>query len=280
VATALAVLLERSGHRVVAAAGRAGSRERVARHLPSAEFFDMENAAQASPQAEIVMIGASDDAIPEVSSHLAGGNGFRPGHHVVHLSGSVGLDALDHAVAAGAEALCTHPLQAFPTVEAGVDRFPGSSVAITARTEEALSIGETLATDAGGVPFSLAEDMKPLYHAAAVFCANYLVTVEAVAEELFRIAGLAEPVPRFAPLATAVLDRTLAEGPASALTGPAVRGDVGTVRRNLEALAVHSPGALAAYVELARMALRLAASARNIAEPDRERIEQELSRWK
>ncbi len=240
----------------------------------------MADAAGASRQAQVVMIGASDDAIADVSSNLAGGDGFRPGHRVVHLSGSVGLEALDHAVEAGAEALCTHPLQAFPTVEAGVDRFPGSTVAVTARTEEALSIGETLAADAGGVPFRLTEDMKPLYHAAAVFCANYLVTVEAVAEELFRIAGLDQPVPRFAPLATAVLDRTLAEGPANALTGPAVRGDVGTVRRNLEALAAHSPGALPAYIDLARLALRLATGARNIAEEDRERIERELSRWK
>jgi predicted short-subunit dehydrogenase-like oxidoreductase (DUF2520 family) len=280
VASALAVLLERSGHRVVAAAGRAGSRERVARHLPSAEFFDMAEAQRASQQAEVVMIGASDDAIAEVSSHLAGGNGFHPGQRVVHLSGSVGLDALDPAAAAGAEVLCTHPLQAFPTVEVGVDRFPGSTVAITARTNEALSLGESLAVDAGGVPFRLAEEMKPLYHAAAVFCANYLVTVEAVAEELFRIAGVAEPVPRFSPLATAVLDRTLAEGPANALTGPAVRGDAGTVRRNLEALAEYSPEALAAYVDLARLALRLATGARNIADADRERIEQELSRWK
>ncbi|HEX2090552.1 MAG TPA: DUF2520 domain-containing protein [Actinomycetota bacterium] len=180
----------------------------------------------------------------------------------------------------GAGVLSTHPLQAFPTVEAGIDRFPGSSMAITGRSEEAVSFGETLAADAGGVPFRLAEGMKPLYHAAAVFCANYLVTVEAIAEELFRIAGVEEPVPRFAPLATAVLDRTLTEGPAHALTGPAVRGDVGTVRRNLEALAEHSPEAVAAYVDLARLALRLAAGGRKIAEADRERIEHELSRWK
>ncbi len=226
------------------------------------------------------MIGASDDAIAKVASLLAGGNGLRPGQRVIHLSGSVGLDALDHAVAGGAEVLSAHPLQAFPTVEAGINRFPGSSVAITARTNQALSLGESLASDAGGVPFRLAEDMKPLYHAAAVFCANYLVTVEAVAEELFRIAGVTEPVARFAPLATAVLDRTLTEGPANALTGPAVRGDAGTVRRNLEALAAHSPEALAAYVDLARLALRLADGARNIAEADRQRIERELSRWK
>jgi predicted short-subunit dehydrogenase-like oxidoreductase (DUF2520 family) len=252
----------------------------VAQHLPSARFFDVGDAARASQQAEVVMIGASDDAIATVCADLARSGGFRPDQRVVHLSGSVGLDALDPAAKAGAEALSTHPLQAFPTVQAGVERFPGSSMAVTARTEEGFSLGEALATDAGGVSFRLAEDMKPLYHAAAVFCANYLVTVEAVAEDLFRIAGLADPVLRFAPLATAVLDRTLSEGPANALTGPAVRGDVGTVRRNLQALAEHSPAAVPAYVDLARLALRLASGASSIHESDRARIEEELFRWK
>lgn len=252
----------------------------MTRHLPAAEFFDSEDAAQASRQAAVVIIGASDDAIHQVSLSLAASGGCRPGQHVVHLSGSVGLDALQGPFDSGAEGLSMHPLQAFPTVEVGLDRFPGSGMAITARTEDGLAFGEALAGDAGGIPFRVAEEMKPLYHAAAVFCANYLVTVEAVAEELFRTAGLGDPVQRFAPLATAVLDRTLAEGPAMALTGPAVRGDVGTLRRNLEALAEHSPTAIAAYVDLAALALRLAAGARNIDESARARIEAELSRWK
>ncbi len=227
----------------------------------------------------MVIIGASDDAIADVCSSLARSGGLHAGQRVVHLSGSVGLDALGSALDAGAEAVSTHPLQAFPTVERGIERFPGSSMAVTARTDEGFSVGETLAADAGGVPFRLTDDMKPLYHAAAVFCANYLVTVEAVAEELFRICGLAEPVRLFAPLAAAVLDRTLTEGPANALTGPAVRGDVGTLRRNLQALAAHSPDTVPAYVELAHLALRLAAGG-NIEPPDRARIEEELARWK
>ena len=52
-----------------------------------------------------------------------------------------------------------------------------------------------------------------------------------------------------------------AYGPEAALTGPAVRGDAGTVRRNLEALSRHAPEAVGPYVALARLAADLAAKA-------------------
>jgi predicted short-subunit dehydrogenase-like oxidoreductase (DUF2520 family) len=224
-----------------------------------------------------VIIGVSDDAIESVAASLAAGGGFRSGHFVVHLSGSVGLEALAPAKEAGAEVLSTHPLQSFPTVERGLERFPGSGMAVTATTDSGFEVGEAIARDCGANPFRLANDLKSLYHAAAVFAANYLATVEAVAEELFRSAGLAEPVPLFSPLASAVLDRTMAEGPANALTGPAVRGDVGTVRRNLEALAQHAPTAVPAYIALARMALDIA---HGVPDDRRSRVEQELERWK
>jgi predicted short-subunit dehydrogenase-like oxidoreductase (DUF2520 family) len=280
VATAVAVLLERSGYRVLAASGREASRDRVGRFLPTAEFFAPEIAAQVAKHAEVVMIGVPDDAIAPTAAAIGEGSGFRSGQHVLHLSGSVGLDAIEVAEHAGAEVLSAHPLQSFPTVERGIERFPGSGMAITARSEEGFAFGEALAQDAGAIPFRVAEGMKPLYHAAAVFCANYLVTIEAMAEQLFRAAGVADPLPLFAPLARAVLDRTIDEGPAAALTGPAVRGDVGTVRRNLEALARYSPAAVSAYVALARVALEVASQNDGQTEAHRRLIELELDRWK
>jgi predicted short-subunit dehydrogenase-like oxidoreductase (DUF2520 family) len=198
---------------------------------------------------------------------------------VMHLSGSLGLDVLDPAGNAGAHLLSLHPLQSFPTVARGLERFPGSGAAITARTEDASRFGEALARDAGGVPFRMAEEMKPLYHAAAVFCANYLVTVEAVAEELFAKAGLEDPVPRFAPLARAVLENALAQGPELALTGPAVRGDAGTIARNLEALKVQAPQALPAYAALARLAAGIAERTGKLAGEQRRRVEEVIDPW-
>src|SRR5439155_9831837 len=109
---------------------------------------------------------------------------------------------------------------------------------------------------------------------------NYLVTVEATAERLFRAAGIEDPAPLFEPLARANLDAAFAGGPGAALTGPAVRGDAGTIRRNAEALQRGEPRALGAYVELARLAAAIATTAGRLSEDGRRRVEEELDRWR
>jgi predicted short-subunit dehydrogenase-like oxidoreductase (DUF2520 family) len=263
----------------VAASGRDGSRQRVLDHLPSVPFVPLADAPAHARGAETVVLGASDDAIGPACADLAAGDAFRSGQFVLHLSGSVGLDSLDPAGRAGAAVLSVHPLQSFPTVERGMERFPGSGTAVTAQTDEVARFGQGLAADAGGVPFRLADAEKPLYHAAAVFCANYLVTVEAVAQDLFRAAGLDHPLPLFAPLARAVLDTALAEDPRLALTGPQVRGDAGTVALNLHALETEAPHALPAYLALARLAADIAVQTGRL-EPERRRLVDEvLDRW-
>lgn len=279
-ATALAVLLERAGYRVAAASGREASEDRVKRHLPFAMFYPPPEAHVAARSASLVVIGVPDDSIAALCSELAGRVAFHRGQWVLHLSGSVGLDALAPAHLSGAEILSLHPLQSFPSLEEGVRRLPGSAVAVTALDEEGFEAGEELARDVGGKPFRLSDQAKPLYHAAAVFCSNYLVAVEGMAEQLFRLAGLADPVSMFAPLARASLDATLALGPGAALTGPALRGDAGTVQRNLEALSSHAPEAVASYVALARVAADLAAKAGRLSAEGYSRLREVLDDWK
>jgi len=277
VGTALGVLWSRAGHRIVAAAGREHSRERVERHLPGTPFLPAEEAA---PLADVVVVAVPDDHIADVADGLAASGALQAHPWVVHLSGSTGLDALDPAVAAGARPLSLHPLQSFPDVETGIDRLPGSGIAVTALTEEDALVGEGLAADAGGVPFRLEDQVKPLYHAAAVFCANYLVTVQGLAEDALLRAGVEDPLRLLAPLARTAFDRTFALGPGVALTGPAVRADVGTVERNLQALAERAPHALDAYLALAEAAVHLAVSAGRLARGDGERVQAALDRWR
>jgi predicted short-subunit dehydrogenase-like oxidoreductase (DUF2520 family) len=255
VGTALAVLLSRAGHRLVGVAGREGSRARAQEFLPEVPFVP---AADAVRDAAATVVGVPDDAIAPVCAELAADGAFRQGQSVTHLSGSTPLLALGPARAAGARVLALHPLQTFPDVEAGIDRLPGSAVAVTAWEADAFVVGERLARDVGGRPFRVAEERKALYHAAAVFCSNYLVAVEALAERLFRAAGVDDPREAFGPLARATLDNVLQSGPEASLTGPVARGDAGTVRRNLEALSSHAPQAVPAYLALARVVLDLA----------------------
>ena len=112
-----------------------------------------------------------------------------------------------------------------------------------------------------------------------MFCSNYLVAVEGVAERLFGLAGLTAPLAMLAPLARSSLDGALEAGPARALTGPAVRGDAGTIGRNLEALRRQAPEAVAPYVALARAAAQLAVGAGRLSEEGLARVEEALKGW-
>jgi predicted short-subunit dehydrogenase-like oxidoreductase (DUF2520 family) len=275
VGTALGVLWAAADHAVIAASGSERTEKRVHRFLPTTSFLPPKEAAS---RGDVVVIGVPDDAIESTCRGIA--DAINSTQTVLHLSGSVGLDALATARAAGARTLSLHPLQTFPSVEAGVERMPGAPVAVTAIEEGTRAIGTRLAEDAGGHPFPLADEDKPLYHAAAVFTSNYMVTVLAAARDAFAAAGVPEPERVLAPLANATLHNALTADPIRALTGPAVRGDVGTVERNLTALNERAPELVEPYVVLAELALDLVErSDRDSSSHDQE-VREVLSRWR
>lgn len=277
VGTALAVLWRRAGHRIVAVAGGPATPERAAAHLPGVPVLDPVEAAR---DAGIVVIATPDAAIADMSERIARGGAVGPGTAVAHVSGATGLDALAAARSADATTFSLHPLQTCPTVESAIERIPGAGFAVTSETDEGFALGERLAVDAGGSPFRLADEVKPLYHAAAVFASNYLVTITAIAHELERAAGVDEPGAILAPLQDATLANVRRVGPADALTGPAVRGDATTVERNLDALAERVPGAVRPYVALADLALDLAERSGRLPAEGREAVEEILARWR
>lgn len=277
VGTAIAVMLGRAGHRIVAASGRDASRERVARYLPDVPYLGM---VEAATRGAVVVLGVPDDGIRETAQALVDGGAVRREQAALHLSGSASLEELAPAREAGATVLSVHPLQSLPDVETAIARLPGSAVAVTADEESGYALGERVARDLGGRPLRLPDDRKPLYHAGAVFASNYLVAAVATAERILHRVGLEEPRAALAPLARAALDRALDRGPDEALTGPVARGDAGTVRRNLEALGDEAPDAVAAYVALAAVAADIAERTGALDPAARRRVEEVLSGWR
>jgi predicted short-subunit dehydrogenase-like oxidoreductase (DUF2520 family) len=241
----------------------------------------MPDVAPELARVDVAVLAVPDDQIAAACAGLAEDGAFqRVGDlYVAHLSGSLGLEVLEPAEREGADVLSLHPLQSVPDVETGIDRLPGSTFAVTARFGPGYRMGERLARDVGGRPFRLPQEVKSLYHSAAVFASNYLVVVEALAERLFRRAGLEDPLPMFEPLARGSLEATFSRGPERALTGPAARGEAGTVARNIEALSEHAPEAVRAYVELARLAVAIAEEGGRLSRADRGGVERELDRW-
>ena len=274
VGTAVAVLLQRAEHTIVAVSGRGATRGRAASFLPGVAVVD---ARDAVADADLVIVGVPDDVIEEVVVSL--GDAVRAGRWIAHLSGARGLDVLDAAREAGARPLAVHPLQTLPDVAGAIERIPGSAIAVTADDEEGYSLGERIAEDLLGEPFRLQDELRPLYHAAAVFASNYLVATSSVAADLFSAAGVPDPARAMAPLQRATLDNLERLGAGRALTGPAARGDAGTIDRHLAALAVAAPGAIPAYVAMARLALDLAERGGNLPTDRRAACEDVLARW-
>ena len=64
------------------------------------------------------------------------------------------------------------------------------------------------------------------------------------------------------------LGNAQALGIAAALTGPVIRGDIGTLRTHITTLREHAPGALALYLAAARRELDLA-DQRGVLAPER-----------
>jgi predicted short-subunit dehydrogenase-like oxidoreductase (DUF2520 family) len=193
---------------------------------------------------------------------------------VAHLSGAFGTEVL---ATAHARPLAIHPLQTFADVASAIEALAGCTAAVSAADEEGWALGERLAVDLGAVPFRLADAQRPLYHAAAVFASNYLVAIAGAAERLFAAAGVPDPARAMRPLQRATLDNVGRLGPRDALTGPAVRGDAGTIERNLRAVAEAAPALVPAYVDLCRVALEVAGA--RASDDGRTNVEEVLRRW-
>ncbi|BFU41957.1 Rossmann-like and DUF2520 domain-containing protein [Krasilnikovia sp. MM14-A1004] len=241
VGAVLGAALAAAGHRVVAAAGvSAASRDRIARLLPQAAVLPADEVARAAT--DLLLLAVPDDALAGVASGLRVTGAQPAGQIVAHTSGAHGV-----AVLGAAAGFALHPAMTFTGEPADLDRLPGIAYGLTAPAP-LRAFAARLVTDLGGVPEWVAEESRPVYHAALAHGANHLVTLVNEAADLLRAAGVGQPGTVLAPLLQAALDNALRMGDA-ALTGPVSRGDAGTVHKHLDRIPAD---AVPAYLALAR----------------------------
>ena len=132
-----------------------------------------------------------------------------------------------------------------------LERISGAPFGVTA-PEELRPVAEALVVEMGGDPVWVPEEHRALYHAALANGANHLVTLVAQSIDLLHAAGVEQPERLLSPLLFAALDNSLRSGD-SALTGPVVRGDAGTVAAHVDVINEVSVEARRAYVAMARL---------------------------
>jgi len=134
-----------------------------------------------------------------------------------------------------------------PNPDVGASRLQGAWFALAGDP-----FVRTVVDALGGQWFTVADEDRAAYHAAACIASNHLVALLGQAERVGAAAGV--PREAFVDLVRATVENVAALGPARALTGPAARGDVDTLDRHRAAL---DPSELEAYDAMVLLARRL-----------------------
>ncbi len=255
VGTALAVrLAQQQGYQIIAVSSRSlTSAEKLAEKISGCQVY--KEAQEVADIAQLVFITTPDDAISKVAAEVRWHNG----HNVVHCSGAHSVDILEPAKRWGANTGCFHPLQTFASAEQAIDNLPGSTFAAEAEGP-LLTILKEMTIALGGDWVILKAGDKVLYHAAAVFACNYMVTLVKLATDLWQTFGVsqAQAIKALIPLLRGTLSNIDNVGLPNCLTGPIARGDLGTIRKHLEALEKEAPSLLSSYKELGLQTIPIA----------------------
>jgi predicted short-subunit dehydrogenase-like oxidoreductase (DUF2520 family) len=135
----------------------------------------------------------------------------------------------------------------------------GATVAVEGDDQLVALLAE-MAEAIGAHAVRLAPGSKSAYHAAAVLAAGgFDALLDAIAE-LGRVAGLDEAgsLAIYGPLVEQTLGNARALGIGAALTGPIVRGDIGTLEAHLATLHRHAPDVIELYRAVAQREIALA----------------------
>jgi predicted short-subunit dehydrogenase-like oxidoreductase (DUF2520 family) len=170
-------------------------------------------------RSELLLIAVNDTAIADFACRIPETDAV-----VFHPSGSM------TAVRGG---FSLHPLRALPLLGHPSDLRDTLLVFEGSHKE----IAEAIAAAAGARLAEIAPEAKTLYHAGAVFGANYVAALLDIAEQLLHEAGVRNVRHDLVALTRSAVDNWASQTGPQRFTGPAARGDAAVVERHIAALA-------------------------------------------
>ena len=244
--TSVALALQRAGYRVVAVSSRSSSSaESFAESVPGCA--PVSGSQDVADIADAVFITTPDASIEPVVDGIS----WRSGQAVVHCSGARPLSDLSSANESGARTGGLHPLQTFPTSDSA-DLISGASAAVGSANPVLLDWLKSVVYALEANPFTIRDEHRAAYHASAVMACGLVASLMGLAAEVWSEMGIsrADALVALKPLTAATVEAVGREGLPEAITGPAVRGDVETIRMHLNAFESLSPELGHAYTAL------------------------------
>ncbi len=205
----------------------------------------------AATTAEIILLAVPDDQIEDSAQNLQAAHHLSEQTTLIHFSGLHPAEIMRHN-SSPVSLLSIHPLLPFADHEKAYESLNQCPCILESDPPRTVMLGEELIKAIGGHPFVLDSDKKPLYHAAACIASNYFVTLLASARDLLVTCGIESDraISLLLPLVKASLNNINHFGPEQGLTGPIVRGDIGTVTEHIHALTKEVPELLQLYLEM------------------------------
>ncbi len=141
-----------------------------------------------------------------------------------------------------------YPLQSFST-EQEVD-FQAIPICIDANTQADVQLLQGLATGISPKVYAINDEDRKLLHVAAVFVNNFSNHLSALMDQWLTAEQI--PFELLQPLIQMTAQKLEKQSPATAQTGPAIRGDIDTIARHLDVLAEKKPELLPLYKWMTR----------------------------
>lgn len=222
VATQLGLALKKAKHPILQVfSKRKASAAKLAKKLNCSSST---TPSKLNPDADIYIIAVSDDAINDVVKKLNINNKI-----VVHTTGSTSIDALKKA---STNIGVFYPLQTF-SINRKVD-FSNIPICIEACNNKTLTVLKSIAKSISKDVKLVSSDQRKAIHLAAVFACNFTNHFYAIAENILNDNQLSLDIIK--PLIAETTEKIKKNSPAKMQTGPAIRGDNKTIKKQLALL--------------------------------------------
>ncbi|MFZ1729940.1 MAG: Rossmann-like and DUF2520 domain-containing protein [Bacteroidota bacterium] len=210
-------------------------------------------------EAQLCMIAVADGQLPGVVRELSELTSLPEGIIFFHSSGTLDSSILMPLSDRGCMTGCIHPMQSFSGDDLPDGALSGIGCGIEGNDDFWLE-GRQFAKRIEWQPLRIDREKKALYHVANVLAGNFPIVLAALAEGMLRESAT-DPsqahIAHFLPMMRTVLERLADTPAATALTGPAARGDHDAILRHLAALEVLDPQLREVYDALTRAAMKL-----------------------
>ncbi len=184
---------------------------------------------------DIIVISTPDDAVSDIWSKLRTLD--LKDRIIFHLSGSLSSGIFEGIAQKEATGYSVHPMFAFSRRDGNFEGLQTAFFTLEGPREKMDEIRELFRVT-GNRTLVIQKEHKTLYHASNVMVSNLVVALISAGSLSFEKCGVrgGDPLEALLPLIKCNMDNISEKGLAGALTGPAERNDINTVRKHLDVL--------------------------------------------